>query len=144
VAETPLGAAVCLCPDPRVVVWPFKHQQQLPAAVMASSTILSPRPLDLAPAASLSELDQFCSGPLDSFLEEAARTARSRGHSSSKAASSHKKAASGSGKLDKAGAVKKAQVRHGCRPAHACATAPAVLLPAHFHIRAMNRVIQRL
>lgn len=86
------------------------------AAVMASSTILSPRPLDLAPAASLSELDQFCSGPLDSFLEEATRFIKRSpmqqrsGHSSSKGVSSHKRAASGSGKPNKAGAVKKAQV----------------------------------
>jgi hypothetical protein len=83
------------------------------AAVMASSTILSPRPLELAPAASLSELDQFCSGPLDSFLQEAARFKRSpmhrSGHSPSKAAG-HKRSGSGSGKSSKAAAVKKASV----------------------------------
>lgn len=83
---------------------------------MASSTILSPRPLELAPAASLSELDQFCSGPLDSFLEEATRLIkikRSGGNHPSKAlhTSSHKKAASSSGKPPKAGGMKKAQVR---------------------------------
>lgn len=83
---------------------------------MASSTILSPRPLELAPAASLSELDQFCSGPLDTFLEEATRLIkRSGGNHPSKAlhTSSHKKAASGPGKPPKAGGVKKAQVRKG-------------------------------
>lgn len=82
---------------------------------MASSTILSPRPLELAPAASLSELDQFCSGPLDAFLEEAARFKRSpmqprSGHFPSKAAAGHKRSGSGSGKSSKAAAVKKALV----------------------------------
>jgi hypothetical protein len=54
---------------------------------MASSTVLSsPRPLDLAPAASLSELDTLCSGPLDAFLEEATRVIKHRSSASASAA----------------------------------------------------------
>lgn len=68
-----------------------------------SATTLSPRPLELAPAQSLSDLATLCSGPLDLFLEEAAaRSKQARGaprgghgHGSKKAASSCKVHAAG-------------------------------------------------
>ena len=111
---------------------------------MASSTILSPRPLDLAPAASLSELDQFCSGPLDSFLEEATRYIKRSpvqhrsGNPSSKATSNHKRSASGSGKSNKAGAVKKAQVcssAYGFHcPLHSATCLCTEIIGKHIHM----------
>lgn len=88
---------------------------------MASSTILSPRPLELTPAASLSDLDQFCSGPLDAFLEEASRfVKRSPVHHHQQGSSvyglrsnSSKAAAQQAKKAKAAGATKKTQVGLG-------------------------------
>jgi hypothetical protein len=73
---------------------------------MASATILSPRPVEIAPAASLevSQLDQLCSGNLDSFLEEAT------GMFLSKHSQASKKAAANGSKPAKANAAEK-QVR---------------------------------
>jgi hypothetical protein len=48
---------------------------------MASTRILSPKPVEMAPAPSLelSQLDQLCSGNLDSLLDDACRIASRRG-----------------------------------------------------------------
>jgi hypothetical protein len=84
---------------------------------MASTRILSPKPLEMAPAPSLelSQLDQLCSGNLDTLLDDACRIASRKGSFSKPQASP----ASSAGKPAAKASAAKTQVHSSAAAWHA-------------------------